>query len=557
MTTPFLHPDLHPDLQPAGELLYQTFRPGANAAQWLCRCLADNGIGHLFLVPGLQLDPLYAALDTTEGIEPVVCTHELGAGFMADGYGRSRQLPGVAAAIGCVGAGNLLNTVTTSRLERQPLLVFTGDVPDTVSGRGFQRAGSYGGHDDEIFAAAAKFSRRVRSAAELPELLAEAWRQAISQPCGPAHLILSRSLLEAPLAAPLLKMPPAQKQAFACEARLLKWLQQPGKPVLVAGEELDGPQVPQLLQAVAERHQLPVATTLNCKGLLPETHPLSLGNLGYAGSARALGSFSRQRLRALWLGCSNSNRNLLGIGEAAERSEDLWISSLVQPGVPRQLQADPVAALELLAQLPLLAGRPPSLPPASWPQPNSVLSTDGALEPAAVITALSQLWSESLPVFVDSGTHRLFAGLYWQARRPRQFLTCNQTAPMGWALAAAIGNCMARPGQPALVLSGDGCMLMQGLELRTAVRYGLPLVLVVFQNQGMASFRLRQQPEFSPSLAGVDFCLLAQALGAQACRVETLQELEPALRQALRQPGPTLLEVQSTRIPWLPPGAPF
>ena len=139
-------------------------------ADFILKMISALGLKHIFTVPGAHIDPLIEATRFSD-VHPVVCCHELGAGYMADGYSRVNKTPGVIACIGGPGAGNLVTAVQTARIEKTPLLILSGDVPTSLEFRpAFQSAGNFGSNDAHLYTAVAKFSKRVSRALDLPDL---------------------------------------------------------------------------------------------------------------------------------------------------------------------------------------------------------------------------------------------------------------------------------------------------------------------------------------------------------------------------------------------------
>jgi len=144
----------------------------------------------------------------------------------------------------------------------------------------------------------------------------------------------------------------------------------------------------------------------------------------------------------------------------------------------------------------------------------------------------------------------VYAGHYWRGYTAGGLMTANRTGPMGWAVAAAIGGKLARPDLPVAALTGDGCMLMHGLEITTAVRYRVPLVLVVANNRAYGKIFLAQRT-MAPMAAELsrletqDWARLAATLGATGIPVSHLEQLGPALRRAQAMDGPVIIDVRT------------
>ena len=153
---------------------------------------------------------------------------------------------------------------------------------------------------------------------------------------------------------------------------------------------------------------------------------------------------------------------------------------------------------------------------------------------------------------VDSGAHRAFCGHYWEAYEPRSYISATNLGPMGWAIPAGIGAKAARPERPLVVVTGDGCMLMHGMEIQTAARYGIPAIFVVINNGALGNVWLRARKEGPGPMALTelpvhDWAGFARSLGLQAATVHQPEELAPAFAEALKAGAPFLVDVRCDR----------
>ena len=162
-------------------------------------------------------------------------------------------------------------------------------------------------------------------------------------------------------------------------------------------------------------------------------------------------------------------------------------------------------------------------------------------------------------MLVDSGAHRAFAGHYWESYEPRTYISATNLGPMGWAMPAAVGVQCARPDRRVAVITGDGCMHMQGIEVATAARYGLPVIYVVINNAALGNVWLRAHnegpvPAELTSLPDLDWAGFGRSLGANGITVKTPAELDAAFAQALANKGPTVIDVKANKIYGTPVG---
>ena len=264
-------------------------------AEFLLRCLRDQGLGHVFLVPGGHIDPLVAELGKgAVGLQPIVAAHEEGAGFMADGYARVSGRFGACMCIGGPGAGNILPAAIAAMSDRSRVLFITGDVPTTLQGRGaFQDGSMEGTRDSEYLQRATNFSEEVELISQFPRQLAAAFRAMGGVPPGPVHLTIPTDLQTAELpVATEFPSPSAEPSrpvdltalVQACE----RVLAGAGRLAVLAGRGCVSSGAGEQLRVFAEMYEVPVATTFAAKGVLPYDQRLCLGMFGYAGTNRAI-----------------------------------------------------------------------------------------------------------------------------------------------------------------------------------------------------------------------------------------------------------------------------
>lgn len=535
-------------------------------AQWITASFGAEGTTHAFLVPGFLLGPLCEALAESPACRPIVCAHELGAAYAADGYARVSGKPGWCLAISAPGASNMLTGAIAARLDYQRVFYLVGDVPTSNAGRSaFQDGGEPGSRDRALFAQAvprARASADVCAAArDFRELLAGLF----DHPPGPSFLSLPRDVqamevatFDLPRLAPV-RPAPARPDIVA---NLLAALRPLRCPALLVGEMAASDALPAALITFAERFRVPVATTMPAKGLFPETHPLALGCFGYGGSPRA---------REALLGAANDGVLALGVS-LNERNTLAWDKRfLTERRVLRVLPwgngerptdlddflAHPVSALQalsgsLVAWLETIPEREVWLDQlAALPLAAAFARPAGAygLHPAEIVRCLRATLPEPTRLFVDAGLCRRAVGQWWTSTAPGQIFTSPVTAPMGWGLGASIGGQLADPSRPVVALAGDGSMLMHGTEMLTAVRYGLPVIWVVNNNAALGTVWQRAPTPEAARLTltpRLDWAAQAELYGAKGYRAATSEELAIALSAAMRARRPAVIDVRGT-----------
>jgi acetolactate synthase-1/2/3 large subunit len=525
------------------------------------RTLERLGVEAAFGLPGSFILPLYDALGRSS-LRLVFARHEQGAALMAEGYAMAKGAPALCLATSGPGATNLVTGLAAALADSQPLLSVTGQVPRSFLGRGaLQEAGGHGRSVNQaaLLAQVCKSSRVVGRPAELEATLIGAWHEAVSGRPGPVNLEVGVDVLNGAADYQGLPIPSTARPASAL--RLLSEVAQrllaAREPAVLAGGGAIDSGAAGVLRELAESLGLPVMTTLKGKGALPEDHPLSLGCLGLFGQ-RAANRYLRQSPDLLLV---------LGAG-LGEFTTQCWDDALAAIPILRfDLETRPLpapyrAALDIPGDIALNLRRLLRLLPrranggerlerlARLKAETAHFAEEAAraegvplrperllfelravLPPETLVFSEAVTWTERYLPALAPGTHRVGTGL----------------APIGFALPAAIGACVARPGQPVIAIMGDGGFLVNGLELLTAAQHHLPVIALVLNNGRYGSIHDAQTFLFGARHVGsrlppLNFEQLAASLGVAFRRLEGPRECAPAFREALDFEGPTLVE---------------
>jgi acetolactate synthase-1/2/3 large subunit len=549
---------------------------------YILKAFGVEGLSHVFLVPGGLIDPFLPALSATEGITPIVATHEGGAAFMADGYDRASGRFGACFAIGGPGITNMVTAIAAACTDQSPVMVISGQVPTDWEGRGgFQDTSPAILNDVGLLQSLTNSSLIVESPHLLNHHLRASFLKMLASPQGPVHLSLPLDIQRNEVRLPWDKLDtsvysPAFVDLPALERLwqiLLPEQQAPSRILVLAGAGVEKSRATGDLLAFAERFEIPVATTLRAKGVFPEDHRLSLGIFGYAGHRHAietilsgevevllvLGSGLSQRDTLFWDRKMLPARALIHVDLDPKVIGRTWHTEVPLVGDCGQvlrclLEAEPPRLAGLAATNPerrIWLERLRSSGPRHYDEENTN-SEAVPMHPARVLRDLRRVMPRETVLLVDSGAHRAFCGHYWEAYEPRTYLSATNLGPMGWAIPAGIGAKLARPERPLVVVTGDGCMMMHGMEIQTASRYGIPVIFVVINNGALGNVWLRASRE-GPGPAALtelpihDWAGFARSLGLSAATVTTPGDLEPAFQAALAAGSPYLLDVRCDR----------
>lgn len=516
-------------------------------ADLIVRTLREAGVRCGFGIPSGNVLPLMEAM-RAGGLPFVLTAHEGSAAFAADVTGRLTGAPGFCLATLGPGATNLTTGVGSAWLDRSPLLALTCNLPTAQLGRRIQMALDH----HTLFRPLTKASLPLRRG-RVARALAEALELALSEPPGPVHLDLPEDVALAPavedvppIPAPR-RCPPAPDAAIRKAAELLARAR---RPVAVIGASATRMACPALLRQFVERHRVPFASTAMAKGLVDEEHPLALGCI-----ERARRQVQREFLRSADL--------VVGLGyDVVEVEYEAWIGTVPLLAVDVEpVDADPSVTVahevvgDLDASLARLAALPPLAPewPAEAPARHrarfqaALRPPVDAFAPHQAIDAVRAVLPADGILAFDVGAHTHQIAGQWTARAPRTVLVTNGWSSMGFGIPAGIAAKLAAPDRPVVALVGDGCFQMTCGEVATARRLGLTLPIVVLDDGWLALIQVKQLRRRYP-VYGTALQVDAPAdppahyFGAPAVAVRTPAELEKALREALRAPGPTVIE---------------
>ncbi|MEU6085056.1 5-guanidino-2-oxopentanoate decarboxylase [Streptomyces sp. NPDC047108] len=535
----------------------------------LVRALAAHGADLAFGIPGTHNLEIYRHLDAY-GIRHIAPRHEQGAGYAADGYARTTGRPGIAVTTSGPALLNIAAAVGQAYSDSVPLLVVSPGTPLRHPAQPIGLLHELHGQS-EVMSCVAAFSHRVSSVGEIDAAVARAFAFFRSGRPRPVHLEIPYDLLEetepvgAPRLAPPTVPPRPAPDAVREAARVLAGA---GRAALVLGGGARGAAAE--CRALAEQLGALVVTTANGKGVVPESHPLSVGVALHSPAVRS------------WLAECDA---VLAVGTELAES-DLWCDprqlrdmlrgTLLRADIdPAQMYAGLPAGIALVGDAravleelrPAVASSSADRPQDSSADRRQDSSADRPAGAAAALRAardeetadrnarrlpyLAAIRSALAPDAIltsDSAQCCYYGALpHLPVDPPGRYLHPTGFGTLGYALPAAIGAKAAQPEREVVALSGDGGLQFTVQELATAAQLGLPLPVVVFDNGGYGEIRdemaARGDTPTAVDLAPVDLTGLARAYGGRGCRAATPDELKKALHTALDTPGPTVVTV--------------
>ena len=521
------------------------------------RALQDEGIRFTFGIPGTHNIELYDALADSASIRPVLVTDEQSAGFMADGLWRA------SGSLGCV---NLVPGAGLTHALSGIAEAFMDGVPMLVLGCGIRRETphAYQLHDIDQLAIVKPVTKGVFSPAsgnELYSAIRSACALARAGTPGPVMVEVSVDLYltrhevrPEELAAPRLPATPSAGPDQVRRAAAM--LSEPGiRPLLYAGLGAQGA-IAELLE-LAERLEAPVATTIQGKGVFPESHPLFLWNGLGASAPPFVRAVTASRNLTLAIGCRFSE---VGTGSYGFTPPGPLIHVDINPEVlGRNFPAELAIASDarvflqaLLAELHQPSSRPAAQPSSDLPSNNlpSMIAAGHTsvrrgwqeqasttrVSPAVLLDAIHRRFGPETIFTTDSGNGTFLAMECLRLDRPGRFLAPVDYSCMGYSVPAALGAKLGAPHAPVVALAGDGAFLMTGLELLTAASQGVPIAVVVLRDRELAQIAQFQSTAFGRRMASVlpDYHVgsIAEALGVEWLRLDHDAEVEEVVAAA-------------------------
>ena len=529
---------------------------GADA---ILRSLEAEGVEVAFGLPGGAILPTYDAMAKGTTVRHVLARHEQGAGHMAQGYARASGKVGVAIATSGPGATNLVTPIADAWMDSTPLVCITGQVRSHLIGSdAFQECDITG-----ITIPVVKHSWLVTDVEDLPGVMKAAFHVARTGRCGPVLVDVPRDVQEAEFdfAYPTEVDLPGWRPPRRGHPRQIKTAAEriaaAEKPLLyVGGGVLNADACAELLD-LAEAGRLPVVTTLMAKGGFPESHELHFGWPGMHGPKWSNWAINKCDLLVA-VGARFDDRVTGKLSAFAAGADVIHldidpaeIDKLRYADVPVVGPLKPVLA-ELVREVASRreqggAGRtePWVAQLAEWREQFPLRYDRGGdlMKPQPVLETLQSLTAargEDVIWTTGVGQHQMWAMQYLRCDRPRSFITSGGLGTMGYGVPAAVGAKAARPDATVICVDGDGCFQMTNQEIATSVLEGLPIVVVIVNNGYLGMVRQWQDMFFEERFSHIelthglpDYARLAQAYGAAGFTVESEDELEETLNEAI------------------------
>ena len=523
-------------------------------AEIIVECLKEQGVDTVFGYPGGAILNVYDALyEYRDEITHVLTSHEQGASHAADGYARATGKVGVCMATSGPGATNLVTGIATAYMDSVPVVAITANVGKALLGKdSFQEVDIAG-----IVMPVTKHSYIVKDITKLADTIRKAFYIAKSGRPGPVLVDVTKDVTGATYeytprrpATVNRETSEIRKEDVDTAAEMIKAAEKPfifvGGGGVISGASRE-------IAKLAHKIQSPVCDSLMGKGAFSGEDPLYTGMLGMHGTKTSNLGVSQCDLLIV-LGARFSDRvtgnaktfakqaKILQLDvDAAEINKNVIVDAYIEGDLKESLR-------RLLEEIPE-KHHPEWIEHIQEMKAKYPLSYDHTqLTGPYIIEKLYELTGGDAIITTDVGQHQMWAAQYYKYREPRTFLTSGGLGTMGYGLGAAIGAKMGRPDKTVVNIAGDGCFRMNMNEIATAVRCGRPLVQIVLNNHVLGMVRQWQTLFYGHRYShtvlndAVDFVKISEGMGAKAIRVTKMEEVEPALKEALSSDGPVVLD---------------
>jgi thiamine pyrophosphate-dependent acetolactate synthase large subunit-like protein len=530
-------------------------------ARALIDALLREGVDHVFGIPGTQNLAVIDALRDTPQIRFILTRHEQGAAFMAYGFARASKRPAVVTATEGPGVTNLVTAIAAAYRGFVPVVSVCGVQESSMR----ERDATQDLDQVPFMRPITKWAYSIPNVRKVQESVRKAFRVALTEPQGPAHIEASSEiLLEHTAVEPI--EPAAYRNTVlpSCDSAQLDQafalLARAERPVFVAGRGVLNEAATGAMAALAERTGIPVAALQYSPDAFPSTHALALGPLGRNG----FGSANRTVPKADVIVAIGAHFDVFSTmykyGIFSERAQIVHHSAapgqigIVFP-VALGVTGSTASFISGLTERAARAGLRKSWADVAKARAEWEAELQGEVRHDAepiqsqfVAHMIRKVLPRDGLLVVDAGNGGKHVRSYFKSYEPGTFMCIDDWASVGGSLPIALGAKLARPSRPVLCAGGDmGAMCNIG-ELETAVRENIPVVCVVFNDQGLGNERAFQQEHYGGRLYAVDyknpdFGALARVFGAHGEQVRKPGELEGALQRAFASGKPAVIDV--------------
>ena len=512
------------------------------ASELFVHCLENEGVEYVFGIPGEEnLDVMDSMIGSS--IKFITTRHEQGAAFMADVYGRLTGRAGVCLATLGPGATNLVTGFADANMDRAPIVGIAGQGSTTRMHKESHQMLDL----VNLFEPISKYSVEIREPEIVAEIVRKAFKAAEAEKPGGSFISFPENIAEMqvkgkqPLKVQSAKAPLPPKDKITQAAELISAARY---PLLMAGNGVVRARAHEALRAFAEKLNVPVATTFMAKGSMPFSHDLSLGTVGLQANDYVACGFDRADVVIcvgydmieyhphLWNGQKQAKIIHIDLSPA-EVDEHYILECGVIGNITEALNAIAAEAT------PKAGSQAQNLRQMIVEEINLNEENDAfPMVPQRIVMELRKALEPDDIVVSDVGAHKMWMARMYQAERPNTCIISNGFASMGIGLPGAIAAKLAYPDRTALTVTGDAGFLMNSQEIETALRIGVAIVVLVWNDSEYGLIKWHQDRRFGRDtqieFGNPDLVKFAESFGAIGYRVEAADELLPIIRKAIK-----------------------
>ena len=548
-----------------------------NGSEIVVECLKEQGVDTVFGYPGGTILNIYDALyKHSDEIQHILVSHEQGAAHAADGYARSTGKVGVCMATSGPGATNLVTGIATAYMDSVPLVAITANVAKSGLGKdSFQEI--------DIVGTTLPFTKHnfmVKDIENLAATIRRAFRIAKSGRPGPVLIDITKDVTaneieyEKATSKELEAIVDMNTANFTDDdiAKVSKMIEKSEKPFVIIGGGAVISDASEEARKFIEVIDAPVCDTLMGKGVINGDNEKYTGMIGMHGTKTSNFGVSEADL-VIVIGARFSDRVTGNAKKFAKQAKIVHID--IDPSeINKNVATDASIvgdAKEILARLNKKIKKQDH---KDWMKKVEEMKAKyplvldkSKLTGPAIIDSVYNITKGDAIITTDVGQHQMWAAQFYTYRDPRQFITSGGLGTMGYGVGACIGSKMGNKNKTCINIAGDGCFRMNMNEIATATRYNIPIIQIVINNHVLGMVRQWQtlfyEERYSHTVLGdqVDFVKISEGLGAKAYKIETVEDFERALKEAIELDIPCVLDChihQDDKVfPMVAAGAPI
>ncbi len=525
------------------------------AAKLFIKCLENENVEFIFGIPGEEnLDVMDALLDSD--IQFITTRHEQGAAYMADVYGRLTGKPGVCLSTLGPGATNLVTGVADANMDNAPLVAIAG------------QAGTSRLHKEShqvvdlvsMFKPITKYAAQVLEPDSIPEIVRKAFKLAEAEKPGATFIDLPENVveldsLETPLPVSVNRLTFADKGLIKEAAQLVKNAK---NPLILVGNGAVRARASEHIKNFVDTHKIPLVNTFMAKGIIPFSHDMAMGTAGLQKGDYENGGFAKADVIIcvgfdmveyhphLWN--PNKKHTLIHIDTKKAEVDSRYIPKIELIGntgenfsllgkALTKLNSGPITEtnIDFLLRNAMVNEMERCRDSDAWP-----------MLPQKIIWDLRTAMKSSDIAISDVGSHKMWMARMFRCDEPNTCIISNGFAGMGIAVPGAVAAKLAYPEKGVVAISGDAGFMMNSQEIETAIRCQAPIVVLIWNDSQYGLIEWKQQRRFGRSayidFKNPDFVQYAKSFGAEGVRIESAQQLLPALEKALNTNNVTIID---------------